>query len=295
MKHRRWYFAALCLSLLAQSAASGQGITTDAVTADFDGDGTLDLWIVDPSGVGRLLVMEDGSLHERTHEVNLDHRLIQRATPAVPFKAPLPVPAFPICGRSIQDQGTLDTCLRASSVPKLGLIYPMTQNLFVDGSGNVGVNTLTPSDRLSVVGPIESTQGGLRFPDNTVQATATSPGPAGNPGPAGPTGPTGPTGPPGQSITALNGQGGPALGIVGGGSASVSTSGSTVTINSSTAFCTYSNKTYSPNAICYTGGNEVPCSFGFRAQKLSCNPDGSWQEISSSQCFNPGPSPVCGF
>ncbi len=297
MNSRRWTFAALCLALVTVASASGQGTPTEPVAADFDGDGFEDLWIVDPSGVGRFLVMEDGLLRERTDEIDRNLLpLIAEGPTGIPLKAPLPAPTpLPICARTIKDQGALDSCLRANSVPKLGQIYPLGQDLFVDPSGNVGINTLSPSDRLSVAGPIESLQGGLRFPDSSVQTTATLPGPAGNPGPQGPTGPTGPTGPAGQNgITALNSQFGPGLGIVGGGTASVSTSGSTVTVSASTAFCTYSNKTYSPSAFCYTAGNEVPCSFGFQALKLSCNTDGSWQVSSSTQCFNPEPGPRCG-
>lgn len=46
--------------------------------------------------------------------------------------------------------------------------------------GNVGIGTGTPSERLSVVGTIESTTGGFRFPDGTLQTTAASGGGAAN-------------------------------------------------------------------------------------------------------------------
>lgn len=41
--------------------------------------------------------------------------------------------------------------------------------------GNLGVGTLTPSSKLSVTGTIESTSGGFKFPDGTVQDTAVAP------------------------------------------------------------------------------------------------------------------------
>lgn len=53
--------------------------------------------------------------------------------------------------------------------------------VYVDGSGNVGVGTLTPTQRLTVSGIIESILGGFKFPDGTVQTTASN----GASGPAG--------------------------------------------------------------------------------------------------------------
>ncbi len=38
--------------------------------------------------------------------------------------------------------------------------------------GNVGIGTLTPAQKLSVAGTVESTTGGFKFPDGTVQTTA---------------------------------------------------------------------------------------------------------------------------
>ncbi len=42
----------------------------------------------------------------------------------------------------------------------------------LDGGGRVGIGTSSPSQKLSVVGTIESTTGGFKFPDGTVQTTA---------------------------------------------------------------------------------------------------------------------------
>lgn len=85
-----------------------------------------------------------------------------------------PIMPFPTgCAKSVRDQANPGTCLQASSSPVLGMLYPVTSNLFVDGaSGNVGVGTTAPMEKLSVAGIIESTSGGVRFPDGTLQTTA---------------------------------------------------------------------------------------------------------------------------
>jgi hypothetical protein len=46
-------------------------------------------------------------------------------------------------------------------------------------NGKVGIGTDNPSQKLSVAGIIESTSGGIKFPDGTVQTTKTLVGPAG--------------------------------------------------------------------------------------------------------------------
>lgn len=41
-----------------------------------------------------------------------------------------------------------------------------------DGSGRIGIGTTTPTSKLTVAGMIQTTLGGLKFPDGTVQTTA---------------------------------------------------------------------------------------------------------------------------
>ncbi len=61
--------------------------------------------------------------------------------------------------------------------------YPLILNMnaqgdyarpFVINGGNVGIGIANPTQKLSVAGTIESTSGGVKFPDGTVQTTAAS-------------------------------------------------------------------------------------------------------------------------
>ena len=64
---------------------------------------------------------------------------------------------------------TGDTMTGPLTLPANGLT--VGSNLVVVGN-NVGIGTTTPAQKLSVVGIIESTSGGFKFPDGTTQATA---------------------------------------------------------------------------------------------------------------------------
>lgn len=55
---------------------------------------------------------------------------------------------------SLKDQGAAG-CLQASSVPTLGLLYPISPNLFVDATtGFVGIGTTSPITKLDIRGPL---------------------------------------------------------------------------------------------------------------------------------------------
>lgn len=80
-------------------------------------------------------------------------------------------------------------------------------------NGNVGIGTTTPGQKLTVTGMVESTSGGFKFPDGTVQSSAQAVGPQGPQGPVGPQGLTGPQGQTGltgpQGLQGLQGSAGP--------------------------------------------------------------------------------------
>ncbi|MEM7586733.1 MAG: hypothetical protein AAF560_25310 [Acidobacteriota bacterium] len=200
-----------------------------------------------------------------------------------------------LCAHSIEDQST-NVCIQASKAAQLGRLYPITEDLFVAPSGEVGIGTTQPGEQLSVDGTIHSTSGGFRFPNGSVQSTARA---VGDPGPPGPTGPQGPAGPPGNpgsdGVIPINGLFGPFVNLVGSGGTTVSTSGNTVTVTTPNVPCTYRDTTYSTNDNCYTERDFNPCPAGSGRQvRLRCLADGSWQVITSSACNNPALLPFCG-
>lgn len=61
---------------------------------------------------------------------------------------------FLVCADAVLDQAT-GVCVMASSNPTLGMLYPVSQELFIDpATGFVGLGTTSPSSRLSVEGSV---------------------------------------------------------------------------------------------------------------------------------------------
>lgn len=72
--------------------------------------------------------------------------------------------------------GDSNTGLFSPSADALALATAGSERFRIDSSGNVGIGTTSPGQKLTVAGTIESTSGGIKFPDGTTQTTAVSAG-----------------------------------------------------------------------------------------------------------------------
>jgi len=57
-----------------------------------------------------------------------------------------------------------------------GAVVSQSNSLILGNNANVGIGTSTPASKLTVVGLIETTTGGMKFPDGTIQTTANAGG-----------------------------------------------------------------------------------------------------------------------
>ena len=115
-------------------------------------------------------------------------------------------------------------------------------SIFEDKNGRVGIGTDTPTSRLTVVGQIETTLGGVKFPDGSVQTTASLPA--------------------GQAVRSLNALSGDVT-LVSGTNVTITPAGNTLTIAAPNALSAVAHDaTLTGNG---TGGSplglSVPLSF----------------------------------
>jgi hypothetical protein len=72
--------------------------------------------------------------------------------------------------------GTVGGSGTVNYVPKWATASTLANSLIFDNGTNVGIGTAAPGQKLTVAGTIESTSGGIKFPDGTTQATAAAGG-----------------------------------------------------------------------------------------------------------------------
>ncbi|MEW6741771.1 MAG: VCBS repeat-containing protein [Planctomycetota bacterium] len=139
------------LGPLVEPRTPGAVVTIPGVTGDRDNT-------VDPGGLQQSTPERDGEPREDLGRSRPSHATRTVVSPPSLASAPI-IPTNPIaplatsCIPSLQDQALPTNCLSASSVPTLGMLYPLTQNLCVSSAGYVGIGTTSPSRRLELLDP----------------------------------------------------------------------------------------------------------------------------------------------
>src|SRR5690606_38019557 len=62
------------------------------------------------------------------------------------------------CSGGVMDMAHPSVCLNASTVPTLGMLYPISDDWFVSQTGRVGIGTTSPDERLHVIGNIRMSE-----------------------------------------------------------------------------------------------------------------------------------------
>jgi len=66
------------------------------------------------------------------------------------------LPIMALCSPSLLDQNAPANCISASSLPTLGMLYPLGSDFFVSTTGRVGIGTTIPHNTLEVIGDIQA-------------------------------------------------------------------------------------------------------------------------------------------
>ncbi|TAH37007.1 MAG: hypothetical protein EYC70_08470 [Planctomycetota bacterium] len=89
------------------------------------------------------------------------HAVQQPSGPPRTVKAAAGTPVFEpagavSCADALVDQAHPNQCIQASTAPTLGMLFPLSQALYVSPAGRVGVGTTTPAASLDVAGDLLS-------------------------------------------------------------------------------------------------------------------------------------------
>src|SRR5689334_17280903 len=90
--------------------------------------------------------------------------------PKKPNRQPSPIAKTP--DKPVFGGGTIGALTKWISVDTPNIYLLGDANIFEDSSGKVGIGTTTPTSQLTVQGMIETTLGGYKFPDGSLQTTA---------------------------------------------------------------------------------------------------------------------------
>jgi microcystin-dependent protein len=77
---------------------------------------------------------------------------------------------------SYSTTGDTNTGLFFPAADTVAVATSAVERMRIDASGNVGIGTISPGQKLTVAGTVESTSGGFKFPDGTTQSSAASGG-----------------------------------------------------------------------------------------------------------------------
>lgn len=77
---------------------------------------------------------------------------------------------------SYSTTGDTNTGLYFPAADTIAVATSAVERMRIDSSGNVGIGTSSPGQKLTVAGTVESTSGGFKFPDGTTQSSAASGG-----------------------------------------------------------------------------------------------------------------------
>ncbi|MCC7169542.1 MAG: VCBS repeat-containing protein [Planctomycetes bacterium] len=146
-------------------ATAGRGMVEVALSSDVleqPGISATDLTQGDDAALDQVLAASDpasvsssprgsrtrGAQSPRRAKVSVNGQ-VGYATPT--SGTPLPAAPVPFCPPGLDDAAQpAPACIAASSVPSLGLLYPLSVALNVSSNGNVGVGTTTPTSQLEV-------------------------------------------------------------------------------------------------------------------------------------------------